>query len=422
MTITNIISAIGNNKSIYPLLLRDCAIEVPSKIYITRKENLKDSKVKANDATREKIIDEYATSAIWLGGIPAVEQVVDKFIRKKGFSPNVNVKLYKEEKFQGLNYNIKKFKKLAPDVVKELEKVRANKKLYETFNAGKFIAATSIPIAIMGFVLPKLNFALTKNIKDKRKNNSVQNAQVSDVIAEEKKSINSFSGNSLSIPSFGGGFVSSVANLKTVDKMAITDGGLTVGRVSTSRNRDEAFVNGFRMLGSMFLNFVAPKYIAKFLDKSANKLFNINVNLDPLFMEDKKFINAIKSGKVELPKSGREEDLFEFIDSKPDSFFCKFAQKSEKLSYLSEGVRDPRKYVDVKDLANFRDELEAFVKNAKTSGDVDKFAKKAKYVKGGNILANVAISSFLLAVMLPKIQYGFNKLVTGSYSDPGLKD
>ena len=27
----------------------------------------------ANDATREKIIDEYATSGIWLGGIPMVE-------------------------------------------------------------------------------------------------------------------------------------------------------------------------------------------------------------------------------------------------------------------------------------------------------------------------------------------------------------
>lgn len=54
MIVTNIISAIGNNSSIYPLLVRDCCIEAPSKILIARKENLKESKEIANDATREK--------------------------------------------------------------------------------------------------------------------------------------------------------------------------------------------------------------------------------------------------------------------------------------------------------------------------------------------------------------------------------
>ena len=44
MIVTNIISAIGNNSSIYPLLVRDCCIEAPSKILIARKENLKESK------------------------------------------------------------------------------------------------------------------------------------------------------------------------------------------------------------------------------------------------------------------------------------------------------------------------------------------------------------------------------------------
>ena len=83
MTITSIISAIGNNSTIYPLLVRDCFIEAPSKILIARKENMKESKEIANDATRERFIDEYATSAIWLGGIPATEAVVDKFIRRK---------------------------------------------------------------------------------------------------------------------------------------------------------------------------------------------------------------------------------------------------------------------------------------------------------------------------------------------------
>ena len=77
--------------------------------------------------------------------------------------------------------------------------------------------------------------------------------------------------------------------------------------------------------------------------------------------------------------------------------------------------------MDLKDLRKFRKEFEAFITSAANSGNVEKFAQKAKYIKCANILANVGISSFLLAGVLPKAQYMFNKLVTGSYLDPGLK-
>ena len=410
--ITNIISAIGNNRSVYPLILRDCGIEVPSKIYITRKENLKESKTKANDATREKFIDEYATSAVWLGGIPLVEKIYDKFIKSKGFNPNTDIKLFKEEKYQGINYNIDKFKNLASEEIKDIEKLKNNRKLIEKLTAGKFTAATLIPIAVMGFALPKLNFALTKKIKDNRKNNAESSVS--------QPSMTSFtSGKNVS---FTGNWVSAIANLKTVDKMAITDGGLTVGRVSTSRNRDEAYVNAFRMIGSMILNFVTPIYIAKFLDKCANKTFGLNVNLDPLIMGDENLIQAIKENNIELPKTAEAKDLFEFIDSKPQSLFSQMASRQGKIVYLKNGIRDPRKYVDIKDLGNFRNEFESFIKSAQKSSDITKFVKKAKFVKGFNILSNVLISSALLAIALPKLQYGFNKLITGSYSDPGLRE
>ena len=410
--ITNIISAIGNNRSIYPLILRDCGIEVPSKIYITRKENLKESKTKANDATREKFIDEYATSAVWLGGIPLVEKIYNKFIKNRGFNPDTDIKLFREEAYQGINYNINKFKDLASKEIKELEKLKNNRKTIEKLTAGKFAAATLIPIAVMGFVLPKLNFALTKRIKDKRKNN-IQNRmnQPSMTAFTSDKNI-----------SFAGNLVSAAANLKTVDKMAITDGGLTAGRVSTSRNRDEAYMNAFRMIGSMILNFVTPVYIAKFLDKCANKTFGLNVNLDPLIMSNENLIQAIKENNIELPKSSKAKDLFEFIDSKPQSLFSQIASKQCKIFYLENGIRDPRKYVDTKDLGNLRNEFDSFIKSAQKSSDITKFIKKAKFVKGFNILSNVLISSALLAIVLPKLQYKFNKFITGSYSDPGLRE
>lgn len=407
MIVTNIISAIGNNSSIYPLLVRDCCIEAPSKILIARKENLKESKEIANDATREKIIDEYATSGIWLGGIPMVEYFSDKFISKKGYNPIVNLNLFKAEKnkeaYQGIEYNINKFKNIqakdVQDAVQDLIKVKNNKGSFEKLLTKKFCAATIIPTIIMGFVLPKLNFALTKKIREKKAPQK----------AESKKEI-----------SFTGSFTSQIANLRTVDKMAISDGGLTVGRVTTSRNKDEAWANAFRMIGSMILNFVTPIYIAKGLDKLANKLFNINVNLDPKILADNEFINTIKNSKVELPKSNTEKDLIDFIDNKPQALFSRFSQKTGKVSYLKSGYRDPRKFVDIKDLGKFRNEFENFIAKAKQSKNIENFARKAKFVKSANILANVGISSFLLAGVLPAATYKFIKLTTGSYSDPGL--
>lgn len=407
MIVTNIISAIGNNSSIYPLLVRDCCIEAPSKILIARKENLKESKEIANDATREKIIDEYATSGIWLGGIPMVEYFSDKFISKKGYNPIVNLNLFKAEKnkeaYQGIEYNINKFKNIqakdVQDAVQDLIKVKNNKGSFEKLLTKKFCAATIIPTIIMGFVLPKLNFALTKKIREKKAPQK----------AESKKEI-----------SFTGSFTSQIANLRTVDKMAISDGGLTVGRVTTSRNKDEAWANAFRMIGSMILNFVTPIYIAKGLDKLANKLFNINVNLDPKILADNEFINTIKNSKVELPKSNTEKDLIDFIDNKPQALFSRFAQKTGKVSYLKSGYRDPRKFVDIKDLGKFRNEFENFIAKAKQSKNIENFARKTKFVKSANILANVGISSFLLAGVLPAATYKFIKLTTGSYSDPGL--
>jgi hypothetical protein len=426
MTITNIISAIGNNSSIYPLIVRDCFIEAPSKILIARKENMKESKKLANDATRERFIDEYATSAIWLGGIPATEYLADKYISKKGFNPTVNLNLFKAETgseiYQGIDYNIKKFgtyvQKDVQKAVADLVKIKNNKSTFEKLLTKKFASATIIPTIIMGFVLPPLNFALTRKLRQKS-SNKIENTEQFKNSFTAIKSDKFF--NKKASPTFTGNPISIIANLRTVDKMAISDGGLTIGRVSTSRNKEEGYMNAFRMIGSMILNFVTPAYIAKGLDKFANKVFKLNVNLDPLILGDKKFIEAVKQGNIELPKSNSAKDLFEFIDTKQDSYFAKTAQKMKKVSYLESGIRDPRKFVDIKDLAKFKDEFENFITSARASKNIENFAQKAKYVKGFNILANVGISSFLLAGVLPKAQYAFNKLVTGSYSDPGLR-
>ncbi len=403
MTLVSIISAIGNNSSIYPLLVRDCGIENPIKIGLTYKQNLKDSKQMANNALRERTIDEYVCSAIWLGGIPVMDKICNWGIKKLGYNPNIDMNLLKESNNQGLEKNIEKFKNIAKSEVADLEKVLKNKKTYEKLQAGNFVLSTAIPVFLMGYCLPKMNFALTDKLRKQKQQENINSEK------EQKIKNNN--------PSFKGNFVTTLANMSTVNKMAVTDGGLTIGRVSTGRNTNERLELGFKMLGMMFLNFVAPKWIAKGFDSASNKLFNTNVNLDPKLLNRKDFLNAIEEGTLELPEKGK---IIEFLDKNPNSQFAKLAEEFCGVKYLENKVRDPRAFVDEKKIADFQKEIESFAKQAKETGNIKKFSKKALYVKSGNILANVVISSILLAICLPKLTFYLRKLVTGSDAEPGL--
>ena len=64
MSLVNIISAVGNNSSVYPLIVRDCGIEVPTKIAMTYNQNLKDSKQMANNALNLSNFD-YKSWLFW---------------------------------------------------------------------------------------------------------------------------------------------------------------------------------------------------------------------------------------------------------------------------------------------------------------------------------------------------------------------
>lgn len=413
MTISNIISAIGNNSSVYPLIVRDCGIEVPTKIALTYNQNKKESKGIAYLAARERFLDEYATSAVWLGGIPFVGWIANKYIKARGLNPDVNLKLFKEEQgIQGIDFNINKFKDLVPDAVKDLVKAKENKKLFEKLLAGKFIASTTIPILFMGFILPKLIFASSakkiQNLREKEAQSLKNNGQVSFLQKDKfykSKDVN-----------FTGSWITKAANFSAQDKMAVTDGGYAVGRVATARNKNERYDLSFKMAGMMFLNFVAPKWIEKGLNKISG------ISLDPIMLADKDFMTQIKEGKLQLPKSDSAKDLLDFVDNiqNKDTYFIKYAKKFEKIKMLENGIRDPREYVDLKKLGSFRNDIELFSQKLLKSENIDLFIKKAKFAKSANIITNVALSSFLLAYVLPKAQFAFRKIVTGSDLEPGL--
>ncbi len=420
MTLTGIISAIGNNNSVYPLIVRDCGIEVPSKIALTYNQNKKESKEIAKLAARERFLDEYAVSAVWLGGIPLVGKVADYFIKKQVYNPDVNLKLFNKNSVQNIDDNIKNFStKVSKEIIDELKAVKNNKPAYEKLLAAKFAASTTIPILFMGVILPKLIFASSaRKIEQQRQKEAQKNKDsFKSSNVNFQKSIDFINRKNTS---FKGSWVSAAANFSTVDKMAVTDGGYALGRVGTARNKNEAIDVGFKMAGMMFLNFVAPKYIEKYLDKFIAKTSGLEVALDPLMLNDEEFIKNIKNKTLKLPKNLKEKEILEFIDKNPDSIFVKYARKFGKVKFLENNIRDPRAFVDIKDIVKFKENIESFMNKAAVSKSIEKYAKKAKAVKSVNILTNIGLSSFLLAYALPKAQFAFRKLVTGSDLEPGL--
>ena len=277
--------------------------------------------------------------------------------------------------------------------------------MFEKVLAGKFVLSTSIPILFMGVIIPKLIFASSaRKIAEQRK----KNAQKSKVDFVQKDKFINFTGN----------WIQKAANFSTQDKMAVTDGGYAVGRVATARNKFESYDLAFKMAGMMFLNFVAPKWIEKGLNKMTG------IQLDPIILSDKKFIESARNNKLDLPKNSNPEELFKFVDNiaNKDSYFVKYAQKFKKLKMLKSGIRDPREYVDVKKLGNFRDDIAKFANTIKNMNEAEflTYVKKCRVLKTTNILINVALSSFLLAYVLPKCQFAVRKIVTGSDLEPGL--
>lgn len=413
MTITNILSAIGNNNSIYPLLVRDCGIENVAKVTMTYKQNAKDSKFVARQAARERFIDEYGTSAVWLGGIPLIEKLADKFIKKNGFAPEISTKLFKETPYQGINTNIEKFANSAKDEVKELVFAKENQDKFKSLQVMKFASSIVIPITLMGFILPRLNFNFTKKKirEEKIKNYSRQN-----FVGMDKYIKNT---NKQKQTTFTGKY--DILNISQLQKMMILDGGLSIGRVKTARNKEEKGEMAFKMAGVCFLNYVAPKRIEKALNVITKKIFKTNTDLDPKIISNKNFIEQIKENKISFPEGNTEKDIIDFFDNNPKSILSEIAQEQGIVSYLKNNVRDPRKYIEVQKANELIDSIKEFIKDSKKNGNIEEFAKTAYKAKAFNILINVGLSSFLLAFVLPKLQFLFRKLTTGSNLEPGIK-
>jgi hypothetical protein len=141
ITGTKILSALDNESSLWPLLVKDM-VDNTGRSMMEYKRGGKG----ANHAGRERAIEEYATTAVWIGGRKAINHfIVDPIIRRCGLDPKVDIMLF-----------LKQHRQQVPRWIVE------QKSAYLTANIARFIVGTLIPVAIIGWAIPTINQAITR--------------------------------------------------------------------------------------------------------------------------------------------------------------------------------------------------------------------------------------------------------------------
>ncbi len=149
--ITTTLAALDNQRSLTPLLVKDL-INSGGRSFMEYKRG----GVGANYAGRERLFEELATTAVWIFG--------RKFIHKRIFSP-VMTKVFKLDPDIDVRLLMKNPLQKVPAWITE------SRIPYIRANWINFILGTIIPVAIIGWLIPTINQAITRKLvaKDKAK-------------------------------------------------------------------------------------------------------------------------------------------------------------------------------------------------------------------------------------------------------------
>ena len=254
--INAIFSALGNNSSLWSIATKD-GIETVGRTAMAYKEGSKTSKKFGKLEAREKLIEANATSIVWLGGIPLLKVLFDKLYtnKKYGFAQfkdygvdalaKTDVRLLNPESPQALNLaNIKN------EALKgHVEKILSNKDAFKMNFAKRAMISTLIPIALVGYILPKTVYAFTHRMIAKEKREALKTAYKNqqakkDEIINSTPAFATFMGkaNRTNLSFHGGTFFERISKyfVHPNTNMVMVDGGIWAGRAGSSRNLKEA--------------------------------------------------------------------------------------------------------------------------------------------------------------------------------------
>lgn len=224
---------------------------------------------------RERAVDDIVSAVFWMKGVDIFNKIGDKLGKKFLKLPTTEFDVGKDAlrtPFNNLVENLPQMN-VKSDDLKKMEKKLA------TFKFSKIILSTILSTAFVGFALPRINQAITRTLMNKDKiaktNKAASEAinlkysQVASVSIDEfnKK----FDNNEK--PSFKGvssNTITTVAHYlenNKVCKLLSSDVGITTGRVTSARNKDEGIEYLFRDCASSFFYMASTPLIYSGLQK-----------------------------------------------------------------------------------------------------------------------------------------------------------
>ena len=391
-----IYSTLGNPNSLIPLGVKDVSscVGMTAGSYVTGKEEGFD-----------RLIDEFGTEALWLGGIPALKWIYDKTVFKAfGLDAKIDPRNLKDMDM------FEKAKKFAPseDVKKSLEKAGNKKRLFKNLAATKFFASTLLAAgAYVGLTKLKQRYTdqkIRKNlIKEYQAEVKKKEAENKTEITESKK------------PSFKGlGKVVEEFAFSPVKNMYILDGFITTERLKDSRTPQELAGYVIKEGSSLLFLYYAGKKIQQFLENSAKKKHDKSITLDSRVLESENLKKIFHDGSVEKSikdfnaACASNGELYEFLHKNPDNEVVKIAKQSDVLTtYKKTNKIDSRAFVDFDEIKGVNkqvNELYTQYKNALKKGETtDEFFAKVRKLKRNSINMNIGACVLALGVITPAI-------------------
>ncbi|MBR6162944.1 hypothetical protein IKQ26_03505 [bacterium] len=255
---------------------------------------------------RERFTEDAVSAVFWLGGATALNKFGDKIGEKF-----LNIPANFDGGSDALRTPIKNTAKAMLEKAEQAitpENLRQTEKKLARFKFTKIALSTLISTAFVGFVLPKINQALTRRAI--MRDNAKQSKQQISVTGQSTVPAALNSSSKLNQPSFKGVNPTKLANLAhnlenhAIFKLASSDAGILTGRTMNARNADERREVLFRDITSSYFYTINPIVTRKILTHVVpnGKLATINSDTSQSVLKEFSRVVSEHGGSISADK------------------------------------------------------------------------------------------------------------------------
>ncbi len=415
-----IISQLGSSSSLIPIALKD-GVDTTSLIYHSYKKGGKEEGI-------DRAVDEIGMQVIWIAGIPIFKKISDWTAYKIAkISPKVDTRLLYGDNGDYINWALENAKGSVSKktTVKEaLEAGVQNPKLTKNLFAGKIAVSTALTLAACVGLTQAKQRLTKKNVEDSVKKQTAAKTFLRPDVPGAFKGV-TFTG-------LGANIAKDIA-FNPVHNTWVIDGGITTQRLAQSRNKTELAEHAIKEGVFLFTIYGLGEVLKKAMNNFSNKILGIPINMEIQVLQSDTLKNGIETAADDVLQYRNaagvsekfEKGLFDFLVKNPDNLVVDAAKNSGIISTVEHNgkkVINTSKYIDVTELNTLAHHIKNFAAKANASGDTDKFIKKAKALKVGSVLTNIAIACTMLGFVVPKLVYKFRQDKTGTCDFHVAKD